>query len=129
VVIFGLTGGLLDHTLGNFSILLRYTGSFRLIAFDAHYRIDFINSSMKFRSRPGDRVSVIPLQPALEVSYSGLKYPMREETLACGVREGTCNEALGDAFGIETSGGVLAVFRPLSAELRERLAGDNPLTL
>lgn len=113
VAVCGVTGRLLDHTLGNFSILLRYVDAFRIVLFDPHYRIDMIDRPAEFSSRPGDRISVIPLSPARGVRYSGLRYPFEGDTLAFGVVEGTCNEALGGRFEISMEDGVLLVFREL----------------
>lgn len=113
VAVCGVTGKLLDHTLGNFSILLRYVDVFRFVLFDPNYRIDIISTSAAFSSQPGDRISIVPLAPSRGVSYSGLRYPFENQVLAFGVAEGTCNEALGDNFSITLESGVLLVFREL----------------
>lgn len=113
VAVCGVTGKLLDHTLGNFSILLRYVDAFRIVLFDPHYRIDLITGHTAFVSRPGDRISVIPLAPARGVRYKGLRYPFEGARLAFGIAEGTCNESLGDRFEISLDEGVLLVFREL----------------
>jgi thiamine pyrophosphokinase len=115
VAVCGVTGKLLDHTLGNFSILLRYINDFRIVLFDPHYRVDVISTETRFTSRQGDRISIVPLSPAREVRYRGLKYPFDGESLAFGIAEGTCNEALGDDFTISLRDGVLLVFRELHA--------------
>lgn len=60
VAVCGVTGRLLDHTLGNFSILLRYVDDFRIVLFDIHYRVDLITSTAEFTSTPGDRISIVP---------------------------------------------------------------------
>ncbi|MBE0644771.1 MAG: thiamine diphosphokinase [Bacteroidetes bacterium] len=113
VVICGVTGKLLDHTLGNFSILLRYLDAFEMVLFDPHYRVDVITTDAEFSSRPGDRISVVPLTLASGVHYDGLRYPLQGDSLSFGIAEGTCNEALGDKFSISLKEGVLLVFREL----------------
>ncbi len=113
VAVCGVTGRLLDHTLGNFSILLRYVDAFRIVLFDTHYRVDIITSSTEFTSSPGDRVSIVPLAAARGVHYSGLRYPFQGPLLAYGVAEGTCNEARSDNFTVSLEVGVLLVFRQL----------------
>ena len=126
VVILGLTGGLLDHTLGNFSILLRYVEKFQMVIFDLDYRIDIITSSAEFRSRPGDRVSIIPLLSVRDITYSGLRYPLNREVLAFGEREGTSNAASAESFRIEFPDGAVAVFRSISPDLWQDILVDNP---
>jgi thiamine pyrophosphokinase len=113
VAVCGVTGKLLDHTLGNFSILLRYLDVFDIVLFDPHYRVDVITSTRAFSSRPGDRISIVPLAPARGVQYSGLRYPLQGDSLSFGITEGTCNESLRDNFSISMTDGVLLVFREL----------------
>lgn len=113
VAVLGVTGKLLDHTLGNFSIILRHVDTFRIVLFDPHYRVDVIDRPTRFTARPGDRISIVPLAPAHGVRYDGLRYPFEGETLAFGLAEGTCNEAVGEEFTITIQSGVLLVFREL----------------
>jgi len=113
IVILGLTGKLLDHTLGNFSILLRYIDRFHIIMFDRDYRMDMVTGGGRFRSVPGDRVSIVPLRRASDVHYTDLRYPLEGAELAFGDLEGTCNEALGASFDLRFSGGVLLLFRQI----------------
>jgi len=117
VVVLGVTGKLLDHTLGNFSILHRYIPTMRLVIFDPHYRVDVLGKGGSFRSRAGDRISIVPLPVAGHVSYEGLRYPLEDQTLTFGEREGTCNEASGNAFSIDFSDGAMLLFRQLHDEL------------
>lgn len=117
VAVCGVTGKLLDHTLGNFSILLRYIDAFRIVLFDPHYRVEVITRETRFISRAGDRISIVPLSRARGVRYKGLRYPFEGESLAFGIAEGTCNEALGEEFTVSLSEGILLVFRELHADL------------
>jgi thiamine pyrophosphokinase len=116
LAVLGLTGRLLDHTLGNLSILMRYVNDFAFIIYDEHYRIDVLRSERDFSATPGGRVSLIPLLAAEDISTSGLAYPLQREALIFGEREGTCNTALSSSFRIELSKGTLLVFRELCQE-------------
>jgi thiamine pyrophosphokinase len=111
IAVAGVTGGLLDHTLGNFSILLRHSPRMRMVLFDPHYRIDVITQSAEFAAAPGDRVSIVPLGRCEGVRYDGLRYALEGGVLAAGVAEGTCNEALNERFTVHLASGVLLVFR------------------
>ncbi|MBN1446529.1 MAG: thiamine diphosphokinase [Bacteroidetes bacterium] len=121
VVILGLTGKLLDHTLGNFSILLRYIPDLRFSMFDRDYRMDILTHGGRFRAAPGDRVSVVPLRRASNVRYTGLRFPLDGVELAFGKLEGTCNEALDGHFEIAFDDGILLLFRQLHTMLIEDL--------
>ncbi len=111
--IIGATGGLLDHALGNLSILLRYVRGMRVMLVDPHYRIDVITTSAVFTSVPGERISIVPLLPAEGVTLIGLKYPLYEARLSAGILEGTCNEAMSDRFEVHLRTGIVLVFRGL----------------
>jgi thiamine pyrophosphokinase len=113
VAIMGLTGKLLDHTLGNFSILLRYAQEFNMILYDPHFRVDVLTQGGSFTSHAGDRISVVPLKRSTGVTYTGLRYSLTDAELAFGELEGTCNQALGESFGIHFKSGVLLLFRPI----------------
>ncbi|MBL0173761.1 MAG: thiamine diphosphokinase [Ignavibacteria bacterium] len=113
VVIAGITGLLLDHTFGNLSILLRHAREMDLVILDRHSRIDLITRPRRFASVAGQRVSIVPLPSASGVTYSGLKYPLRDAILAFGTREGTCNEARGKSFRVSLNSGVLLIFRSI----------------
>jgi thiamine pyrophosphokinase len=117
LVVLGLTGGLLDHTLGNLSILQRYINSLNITLFDPNYRIDIITRTTTFAASTGSRVSIVPLQSATGVAYEGLLYQLPRTTLSNGSNEGTCNEATADEFTVKMSSGVLMVFRELHADL------------
>lgn len=124
VVVLGVTGKLLDHTLGNISILHRFLPFMRIVLFDPHFRVDVLREGGSFRSRAGDRISIVPVPVAHHVSYSGLRYPLDGVTLRFGEREGTCNEACGDAFSLDFSDGSLLLFRQLHDDLYHNPFGD-----
>jgi thiamine pyrophosphokinase len=113
VDIVGATGGLLDHALGNLSILLRYVGGMRVMLVDPDYRIDVITASARFSSVPDERISIVPLLASSGVTLSGLRYALYDAWLSPGVLEGTCNQAMGDHFEVQLRDGVLMVFRAL----------------
>ncbi len=115
VVMAGVTGGLLDHTLGNMSIILRHMRLLRMVLYDTHYRIDVIDGDTRFSSIPGERVSIVPLRPSRGVRYEGLRYQYALPVMAMGVGEGTCNEAMETAFTVHVEDGALLVFRALPA--------------
>jgi len=124
VDLLGVTGGLLDHTFGNMSIILRYVRNFDFVLYDPHYRVDIILNSTIFPSKRGDRVSVVPLRASTGVRYEGLRYTLHGETLEIGRLEGTCNEAVAEEFTVHVDDGVLLVFRPLRMELLDARGRD-----
>lgn len=108
-----LTGGRIDHTLVNLSVLTRYNDLFRsMIAYHENFELSFITSKrpqLKLNVEVGKLVSLIPLPEAVGVTTSGLKYPLTDATLTFGVREGLSNEIIGEGFVSITSGSLLAL--------------------
>lgn len=119
VLILGMTGKSIDHTLGNFSTLMRYCRAMDITAFDTLYRIDVMNRSRSFWCMPGDRISILPLVVANGLTYNGLKYPLRNAALTFGSSEGTSNAALSYTFSIDMQSGAVLVFRQMHEELWE----------
>lgn len=113
LVIVGVTGLLLDHTLGNFSILQRYVNDFRIVLIDPEYRIDVVTHDTTFASSPGERISIVPFPKATYVRYAGLLYPLDAEEMVYGSMEGTCNAAMDSSFSVSLNEGALLVFRPI----------------
>ena len=110
ITILGATGNREDHTLGNISLLADYsrridalmltdTGSFRVY-----------DRSVTIASNPGQQVSIFSLDPALKVTSTGLKYPLKNLTLHNWWR-GTLNEADADRFSLDFKGGQVLVYQ------------------
>jgi thiamine pyrophosphokinase len=112
VIILGATGGMLDHTLGNLSVILRYVNVFSITLIDPLMRLDIITGSASFKCNKGDRISLIPLLPSLIGRTKGLQYRISNMRLEPGLAEGTCNKAVNGEFTIELIDGVLMVTRP-----------------
>jgi thiamine pyrophosphokinase len=123
IAVLGLTGGLLDHTLGNLSILLRHARDAEFVLFDPDYRIDLLTGPANLATTPGTRVSIVPLSPVHGLRYTGLRYQFAGSVLTAGAAEGTCNEAVERRIRIEFEDGVLLVFRALEPPLWEELIG------
>lgn len=106
-------GDLLDHTLSALS-----SASAR--ATEARIRFVFERSiatlvapspnPLRLRTRPGIRVSLIPLAAAVVEKSSGLKYSPCGLQLAIGGRDGVSNEATDHTITVALKSGVLAVF-------------------
>jgi thiamine pyrophosphokinase len=58
----------------------------------------------------GQIVSLIPLGKVEGITTKGLKFPLNDETLEIGFREGASNAILQKQFSIEIKNGILLVF-------------------
>src|SRR5688572_4342439 len=111
ISIIGFSGKRFDHSLNNLSILKRYYKKADIRVYDNMFEMFIINKSAEFACRKGDIVSLIPLPEAKGVKTTGLKYPLNNETLIFGKREGALNEATHESVKINIVKGDLLVFR------------------
>lgn len=112
VIVFGATGKRLDHTLKNLSVLLQFDPKFQEITFmDDYALIKIIHSPYKATFEPGTILSLFPLSGKVEkITTKGLKYPLFNENLENGIRDGSSNEAIEKTIEIEFKKGDLLLF-------------------
>jgi thiamine pyrophosphokinase len=111
--ILGMTGGRADHTISNFSVMLRYTDKFSSMeAFDGEFTHCFLTTKQKHRSIKcpiGTTISLMPFGEAIGVTTKNLQYPLSNETLRLGQREGLSNISTGSPVSISIESGMLLV--------------------
>ncbi len=110
VVLLGITGGRTDHTLNNFSVLMRYFKKFKLNIYNRYSEIFLVDDYFEYSGQKGQNVSLIPLGLVTGIKTTGLSYPLDKETLGLGIREGLSNEIVDGFFSVEVENGVLLIF-------------------
>ena len=109
--IIGLTGKRLDHTINNLSILKKYSDKTDIKCYDDEFEYFIINKKTEFEYKSGEVVSLISLPKATGIKTKGLKYPLKNETLEFGVREGALNIAISKVVRIDINNGCLLVIK------------------
>ena len=120
ITVVGAAGRRIDHTLGNFSLLL-------------HWRLDYpklpvtivadgsavwaLSGETAFDAALGDAVSLMSFDGNAKVSVEGVRWPLRDHPLPVGVG-GLLNEATAPQVTVKAEGGVILVCH-LRAELRK----------
>lgn len=125
LTVTGAAGRRIDHTLGNFGLLLRWRAEYPnlpvvLVADGSETRA--VRGEIVLKTEPGDVVSLLSWDGLARVSVSGVKWPLESHLLAVGVG-GLLNEALGPRVTIRAEGGIIFVCH-LDAALR-RHADDS----
>lgn len=108
--VIGATGDRPDHTMSNFSILLKYHKKLSLRFFDERCTVEVVRKSVRFRSQAGQQISLVPMGKCSGITTAGLKYPLKKESLEPGVREGLSNEATGTHVSVTVQRGNLLLF-------------------
>lgn len=109
VIVFGATGKRLDHTLKNLSVLLQFDSRFDSIIFvDDYAELKVIHSPFNESFEIGTIISLFPLSGKVEgITTKGLKYPLSDEALENGIRDGSSNEAIEETVEIKFKKGDL----------------------
>ncbi len=109
VLVLGMHGGELEHTLNNQSVLIRYASALNLCIYDdGRYGIPIFDS-IKFESHKGEIISIIP-QPMAIVSSTNLNWELNQTTLIFGKNEGARNRSNSDNVEILLHKGFFMLF-------------------
>ena len=123
LLVVGIHGGDLEHTLNNWSVLMRHGRELDLTALDrSRYAIPIFDS-FSFGSTANEMISLIP-QPLANLTTRGLQWELKNEPLELGVREGARNRSVNEeGIHIEMHSGSLLFFcdarLPVSPELQD----------
>ncbi len=109
LVILGATGKREDHTIGNISLLAEYAKEVDVIMVTDTGIITPHIRSGTIKCFPGQQISIFSIDPETEITSSGLKYPLNKLKSHNWWRA-TLNEATGESFSLEFSGGPLIVY-------------------
>jgi len=108
--VVGATGGRPDHSLANLSILKKYYKRIRLLFSDPFCDIRIIENKIVFEADVGSVISLMPLDRCEGIQTIGLKYPLDNESLELGEREGTSNVVISSPVQISVKKGCLLLF-------------------
>ncbi len=119
VDVLGATGKRLDHTLKNLSVMLQFQPRFDLLAFyDNQFYSRILPRDFSLTLPPGHTVSLFPLSGKVDgITTDGLRYPLRDESLENGRRDGSSNETLHGKIRIRHRSGALLFMTELTDQL------------
>jgi thiamine pyrophosphokinase len=112
VVVLGATGLRLDQTLKNLSVLMQFHAKFDSISFDdERSSMMILEKETELSLDPGTDISLFPLSGRVEgIVTEGLKYPLMNEILENGIRDGSSNEVIQNPVRIHyRTGSLLAI--------------------
>jgi thiamine pyrophosphokinase len=109
LIILGATGKREDHTIGNISLLADYIKDVRArMVTDTGVFMAFVESSV-ISTFPGQQISIFSIDPGTEITSDGLRYPLNKMKLF-NWWVATLNEASGDSFKLEFTGGPVIIY-------------------
>jgi thiamine pyrophosphokinase len=109
VLVLGATGLRLDQTLKNLSVLQQFHKHFDRIVFeDALCQICIADKNTELSLPIGTVISLFPMSRKAEgIVTQGLKYPLVNESLQNGVRDGSSNLVISSPVTIQYDSGCL----------------------
>ncbi len=109
ILVFGFHGGLTEHSLNNWSVLMRHSQKLTICIYEnGRYAIP-LKDSTTFTAKIGETISLIP-QPSVILTTSGLQWNLTNELLELGIREGARNCAIDSNISIQIHSGEVLLF-------------------
>lgn len=126
--IVGIHGGDFEHTLNNWSVLVRMGRDLHLTAYDrGRYAIPMYES-FSYYAHTDELLSLVP-QPQARITTSGLVWNITDDLLALGHREGARNRAKDEQVRVEIHDGSLLFFctarMPIAPIVTPNTSGDQ----
>lgn len=110
-VILSAAGKRVDHSLCNFSFLIKYFDKIKLTILTTHSLLLPIKGEMKLKSMKGEIVSLFAFDDQTVVTSGGLKYPLKKSNLHFGRNESISNVSKSNTIQLNVNGGILLVVR------------------
>lgn len=109
LLMFGMIGTRMDHTLANISMLARVKNG---TIIDENNEIYFADGKFSIDGKAGDNISIIPFKEDLfGVTTEGLDYPLENGTIRCGTSLGVSNVMTGSICRIKIEKGKALIIR------------------
>jgi thiamine pyrophosphokinase len=120
--VLGTLGKRIDHTIKNYSVLLRFHPKFESIIFRDDYGDMFLAESPYKPELPlGTIISFFPVnRPVSGFTSTGVKYPLTNAVLELGGQDGTSNEITSEEVEITFDDGFLGVFTGTGEKIKKR---------
>lgn len=92
------TGKRADHTMINLTTLATYRDQLKVVIHDDHSKVHLLPRSFKKWYPAGTKLSLIPLGLAEGITTQNLQYPLKNDSLQLGYRNGNSNAVLQDGL-------------------------------
>ena len=121
VLLTGVTGNRLDHTICNLGIVLKFFPQvgISLIAEDSYLKP--YKGNIKLKSVRGELISLYGFDKKTKIQSKGLKYPLNNVSLPFGEKESTSNVATRRNVELKIRNGVIFIIRDVNVMIKNDL--------
>lgn len=92
------TGKRADHTLNNLTTIIRYREQLKIVLLDDHSKIFLLPNHFQKWYTANTPISLVPIGNVSGITTENLYYPLKNETLTIGHRNGTSNHVSQDGI-------------------------------
>lgn len=111
VVLLGVTGDRLDHTICNLGIVIKFYGKIKIYLSAESSFLTSINKTTEFKSKIGETISIYAFSNKTKITSTGLKYKLNDTALPFGVRESTSNVSISEKIVLKIKSGIVFIIR------------------
>jgi len=121
IILTGVTGDRLDHTLCNMGIVLKFYQSVYMKIIAENSLLAPYSGSVSIKTHPGETISLYGFDRRTKIKSKGLKYPLNNIPLPFGEQESTSNIATGEEVKLKITGGIVFVIRDFKTVMNNDL--------
>ncbi len=111
VVLLGVTGDRLDHTICNLGILIKYFNQIKIYLVSEKSFLISVDNSIYIKSKVGETISLYAFNKKTKITSVGLKYKLINASLPFGIKESTSNVATRNEIKLSVKGGIVFIIR------------------
>ena len=120
-LLMGVTGNRLDHTFCNLGIVLKFFSQINISLVAENSFLKPVKGSVSLKSFKGETISLYGFDKKTKITSSGLKYPLKNVSLAFGEKESTSNVTVKNIVGLKIKNGNAFIIRDLSSMIKNDL--------
>lgn len=121
VLLTGITGSRLDHTICNLGIVLKFFAEIDISLIAEESYLKPYKGIVKLKSFKGETISLYGFDRKTRITSKGLKYPLKDVTLVIGEKESTSNVATKSDVELKIRNGVIFVIRDVNMMIKNNL--------
>jgi thiamine pyrophosphokinase len=111
VVLLGVTGDRLDHTICNLGIVIKFFNKIKIHISAENSFLSAYNRKVLIKSKINEIISLYAFNNKTFITSKGLQYPLRNSNLAFGKKESTSNVSISERIELKITGGKVFIIR------------------
>jgi thiamine pyrophosphokinase len=111
VILFGVTGDRLDHTICNLGIVIKFFGKIKIHISAENSFLSAYNKTVLLKSKMKEIISLYAFNKQTFITSKGLKYPLQKSNLTFGEKESTSNVSISEKVELKIIGGIVFIIR------------------